>query len=149
MADTKDKDSIKPLYDQLLPQLADKLYQQLTEVVPLFDDFSLERVADTWTKDRDNPSDKPISLENGNVAQIGLKLQLLGFQRAGVTSFDIAKDLVLKLEHTTYSVGPDKNTTWVEKRYFQPWTPQELDDVAERLASEVIDAITEQLRQNS
>ncbi|MGV3539481.1 MAG: hypothetical protein ACO1OQ_06690 [Rufibacter sp.] len=147
MADTKDKDAILYLHNQVLPKLADRIYQNLQEVIAMFDDFRLEKVVDTWTKDRQNPSDKEISLENGNVAQIGLRLQLMGFHRAGEQAFDLAKDLVLKLEHTYYTVGPDRTTAWLEKRYYQPWTNQELEEMAQRWSEEVVEDLTQQLQQ--
>jgi len=147
MADIKDKDTVQHLYHHVLPKLAERAYAHLTEVIPLFHDFGLEKVVDTWTKDQSNPSEKPISLENGNVSQMGLRLQLLGFQRPGLPAFDVAKDLVLKLEHTSYAIGPDRTTTWLEKLYGQPWTPSELDEIAHRWSEEVIDAIAQQLPQ--
>ncbi|MBA9078749.1 MULTISPECIES: hypothetical protein [Rufibacter] len=147
MADHKDKDSILHLYNQILPKLAERIYQNLTEVFPLFDDFRLEKMADTWTKDKTNPTDKEISLENGNVAQIGLRLQLLGFHRAGADAFDLAKDLLFKLEHTSYTVGPSPDKTWLEKLYFEPWSSAELTDIASRWSEEVVDDLTQQLQQ--
>ncbi|MFC6998891.1 hypothetical protein [Rufibacter roseus] len=145
MSDTKDRDSLLHIHNQILPKLAEKVYQNLAEVIPMFDDFRLEKVVDTWTKDRQNPSQKELSLENGNVARMGLRLQLIGFQRPGISAFDVAKDLIFHLEHTTYSVGPDLHTKWQEKRYFQPWTNPELDQIAQQFAGEVIDDITNQL----
>nr|WP_194362572.1 hypothetical protein [Rufibacter sediminis] len=125
-----------------MPQLAERIHQNLTEVFPLFDDYQLEKVADTWTKDPHSSSDKEISLENGNVQQLGLKLRLSGFQRAGTQTFDLNKDLVCVLEYTSYAVGPDKNTPWLEKAYLAPWTNQELEQIAERWSEDLIEEIT-------
>lgn len=147
MADIKDKDSVLHLYNKVLPELATRVYHNLTEVIPLFDDFRLEKVVDTWTKNRENTGGQEISLENGNVMQVGLRLQLLGFQRPGAPSFDLAKDLLFKLEHTYYTVGPDHDTDWLEKKFFQPWTSQELEETAQRWSEAVIDDITQQLSQ--
>ncbi|QHL86482.1 hypothetical protein GU926_03105 [Nibribacter ruber] len=146
MAETKDKDAIQQIYNKVLPKVAERIYQHLTEVVALFDDFRLEKVADYWTRDKDAASDKEISIENGNVAQVGLQLQLLGFQRPGVTAFDLQKDLVVKLDYTSYTVGPDRNTAWEEKPYFYDWSNQELEELAVRWSEAIIDDLIQQLQ---
>lgn len=147
MADTKDKDALLHLYQTILPKLAEQSYRNLTEVLPLFDDFRLEKVVDTWTRNQENPSEKEPSLENGNVAQMGLRLQLMGFQRSGIAAFDVVRDLVFKLEHSFYTVGTDGATAWLEKPYYQTWSPTELDEIAQRWCEDVMDAIARQLPQ--
>nr|WP_255478722.1 hypothetical protein [Rufibacter sp. XAAS-G3-1] len=125
--------------------MAERIYQNLTEVFPLFDDFNLEKMVDTWTKDPNASSDKEISIENGNVQQVGLRLQLNGFQRAGAQTFDLSKELVFRLAYSTYEVGPDKNTPWLEKAYLQAWPGQEIEEVAARWSEEVVEEITKRL----
>ncbi|GAB2537442.1 hypothetical protein [Rufibacter soli] len=149
MAQPRDKEGLLHLYNKVLPPLAEKIFQHLQEVVPLFDDFKLEKVIDTWTKDKHASTDKEISLENGNVQQMGLKVQLTGFQKAGAQTFDVNKDLVFFLEYSSYIVGPDKNTAWLERFYLQPWTPQEMEDLAEKWTDEVIEDITKKLQEIS
>nr|WP_242693155.1 hypothetical protein [Sabulibacter ruber] len=134
------------LYNKILPQLAERIYGQLTDVTPLFDDFGLEKIVDTWSRDRNATSDKEISLENGNVPQMGLRLRLNGFQAGGMHTFDISKDLVFKLEYTFYEVGPDKDTKWLEKSYLEEWSAKELDETAERWTGEVIEEITQKVQ---
>jgi hypothetical protein len=146
MAETKDKEAIQQLYNKVLPSLAERAYKHLTDVVALFDDFRLEKVVDTWTKDKNASSEKEISLENGNVSQIGLQLQLLGFQRPGTNAFDLYKDLVFKLEYSSYTIGPDRTTIWQEKPYYYQWSTQELEDLAVQWTEEVIDDLTRQLQ---
>ncbi|GAB3538061.1 hypothetical protein GCM10027443_32220 [Pontibacter brevis] len=141
----RDKDAILHLYDKILPALATRIHQNLTEITPLFHDFGLEKIVDVWTKDPDASTDTPISIENGNVQFMGLRLRLEGFQRAGAPPFDITKDLLFKLGHTTYEVGPGKNTVWLEKVYFEGWTESETADVAQRWSEEIIDEITQRL----
>ncbi|GGK68497.1 hypothetical protein ACD591_17170 [Rufibacter glacialis] len=142
----RDKEAVLHLYNKILPPLAEKIYQNLTEVTPLFDDFHLEKVVDTWTKDRNTTSEKEISLENGNVQQMGLRLRLNGFQAAGAQTFDLSKDLVFLLEYSTYTVGPDKNTRWLEKPYLESWTSKEMEETASRWCEEIIDEITQKLQ---
>ncbi|ALJ00534.1 hypothetical protein [Rufibacter tibetensis] len=146
MNHTRDKESILQLYNKVLPKLAERIYQNLTEVTPLFDDFRLEKIVDTWTKDRNASTDKEISIENGNVQQLGLKLSLIGFQAAGAQTFDLSKDLLFSLDYSYYEVGPDKNSRWMEKPYFEEWTSKELDDIAVKWSEEVIDEITQKLQ---
>ncbi|RNI30598.1 hypothetical protein [Rufibacter latericius] len=146
MQHTRDKEGILHLYNKILPQLAERIYQQLTPVFPMFDDFGLEKVVDTWTKDKHASSEKEISMENGNVQQMGLRLRLSGFQQAGGNTFDLSKDLVFRLEYSSYEVGPDKNSTWSEKAYLQAWSSQELEEIAERWSEEVIEEITKKVQ---
>ena len=146
MNHTRDKESILHLYNKVLPKLAERIYQNLPEVTPLFDDFGLEKVVDTWTKDRNASSEKEISIDNGNVQQVGLKLRLTGFQAAGAQTFDLNKDLIFKLEYSSYEVGPDKNTRWLEKPYLENWTSKEMDEIADRWCEEIIDEITQKLQ---
>jgi len=142
---TRNKKTILQLYDKVLPVLAQHLHQNLTPVIPLFDNFVLERLIDTWTKDPAGHTATEVSLENGNVQQLGLRLRLEGFQGAGAEAFDISKDLLFVLEHNAYTVGPDKNNSWLEKDYDRRWEPSEYETVAERWSEELVEAITERL----
>lgn len=142
---SRDKAAIQHLYNNILPNLASRMHGNLTEITPLFHDFLLERVVDVWTKSADAGDDTPISIENGNVQQMGLKLRLEGFQGAGAPPFDVTKDLVFLLGHSTYEVGPDKNTVWVEKLYYEKWTETETAEVAQRWCDDLIDEITQRL----
>lgn len=142
---TRDKDAILHLYNSILPTLASRIHQNLADITPLFDDFGLEKIVDIWTKDPDAGDDTPISIENGNVQYMGLKLRLEGFQGAGAPPFDITKDLLFKLGHTTYEVGPGKNTVWLEKLYGEAWSESETADMAQKWCEELIDEITQRL----
>ncbi|WP_210464856.1 hypothetical protein [Rufibacter roseolus] len=146
MQHTRDKEAILHLYNKILPQLAEHIFQNLTEITPLFDDFNLERVVDNWTKDRSGFSEKEISIENGNVQQVGLRLRLNGFQPAGAQTFDMSKELVFKLEYSSYEVGPDKNTTWIEKAYLESWSTKESDEIAARWCEDLIEEITQKVQ---
>lgn len=142
---TRDKQSIQQLYNNILPALAQHIHENIAPVIPLFDNFFLERIIDTWTKD---PAANPaveISIENGNVQQLGLRLRLEGFQRAGAEAFDLSKDLLFKLEHSSYSVGPDQHNSWLEKEYQQRWEQTAYQEIAERWSEELIDELTQRI----
>lgn len=143
---TRDKDAIQHLYNNVLPNLAARIHGNLGEITPLFHDFGLERVVDVWTKSPDADDDTPISIENGNVQLMGLKLRLEGFQSAAAPPFDITKDLLFILGHSTYEVGPNKNTIWVEKLYFEKWTEAETADIAQKWCDDLVDEITQRLK---
>ncbi|SFH21322.1 hypothetical protein [Pontibacter chinhatensis] len=142
---TRDKQAIQHLYNTILPALAEQIHQSILPILPLFDSFGLERVIDTWTKDPASDADEVISVEKGNVQQLGLKLRLEGFQKPGVETFDLTKDVLFKLEYSSYTVGPDKNTSWLEKPYLQRWDTQEYKDIASRWSEELIDDLTQRL----
>ncbi|WP_299757984.1 hypothetical protein [uncultured Pontibacter sp.] len=142
---TRDKQSIQHLYNTVLPALAEQIHQNITPVLPLFDTFGLERVVDTWTKDPAADAATEVSIENGNVQQVGLRLRLEGFQKPGVETFDLAKDLIFKLEYNSYTVGPDKNTNWLEKFYLQRWDKSDYEEVAARWSEELIEELTQRL----
>ena len=72
-------------------------------------------------------------------------MQLEGFLKPGVPSFDLYKELLLKLEPARYGLGPGKKEVWVEKTYDQTWTEKELVEVAERWAAGLIDDLTQRL----
>ncbi|MEJ8803474.1 hypothetical protein [Pontibacter sp. H249] len=141
---TRNKQAILHLYETVLPALAQYINQNITPITALFDDFNLERLMDTWTKD---PTDEEadISIENGNVQQLGLKLRLQGFKRAGAEAFDLTKDLIFKLERNSYTVGSKKDAAWLEKEYLQRWETSEYELVATKWAEELIDAVTERI----
>ncbi|MFD2247160.1 hypothetical protein [Pontibacter ruber] len=141
----RDKQSIQQLYNAILPALAQHVHQNLAAVIPLFDNFNLERMVDTWTKDPAADSAVEISIENGNVQQLGLRIRLEGFQKAGAETFDITKDLVFKLDRSSYTVGPGKGDSWPEKEYFSRWDKAEYETLAERWSEELIDDITQRL----
>lgn len=142
---TRSKQTIQHLYDTILPELAQHISKNIAPVTALFHDFTLERLIDTWTKDPAADETEVISIENGNIQQMGLKLNLEGFQQPGTGAFDITKNLLFKLDRNSYTVGPDKNTTWLEKEYLQRWSINEYEMVASNWAEEVIDAITQRL----
>ncbi|WP_187261029.1 hypothetical protein [Pontibacter beigongshangensis] len=137
----RDKQTIQQLYDKVLPVLAEHLHQNLADIVPMFHDFQLERVADTWARGAEE-----ISLEKGNVQQLGLRLRLEGFQRAGAPAFDLAKDLLFRLHIDYYEVGPDKTKTWLEKQYLEAWDKSEYEEIANRWTDELIETLTEKLQ---
>lgn len=145
----RNKQTIQHLYDIILPELARHMHQHLTAVTPLFDNFRLERLIDTWTKEPGASEDTEVSIENGNVQQLGLKLQLEGFQRAGIEAFDLTKDLLFKLERSCYTVGPDKQNSWLEKEYGQRWEKTDYESITERWIEELVDAITKKLESYS
>ncbi|MCJ8167317.1 hypothetical protein MKJ04_20925 [Pontibacter sp. E15-1] len=140
------KQTIQHLYDTILPKLAEHLHQNLAPVTPLFADFSLERLLDTWTKDPHASHDTVVSLENGNIQRLGLRLRLEGFQKVGAEAFDISKDLLFLLDQQFYTVGPDQHTNWLEKSYLQRWEQSEYDLIAERWSEDLIDDITQRLQ---
>ncbi|MHC2993208.1 hypothetical protein OB13_17075 [Pontibacter sp. HJ8] len=141
----RDKQAIQQLYNTTLAELAQQIHQNLAAVIPLFNDFGLERIIDTWTKDPAAGSAVEVSIENGNVQQVGLRLRLEGFQRAGAEAFDVTKDLLFKLERNFYIVGPDKNINWLEKDYLQRWDKSEYEQIAGKWSEELIDEITQRL----
>jgi hypothetical protein len=141
----RDKQAIQQLYNTILPALAEHVHQNLTAIIPLFDNFNLERIIDTWTKDPAASSTVEVSIENGNVQLLGLRLRLEGFQKAGAEAFDITKDLLFKLDRSSYTVGPDKNNNWLEKEYLLRWDKTEYEAIAEKWTEELIDDITQRL----
>lgn len=146
----RDKQTILHLYNTILPELAKHIHQHLTEVIALFHDFNLERIIDTWTKDPDATPSQEISVENGNVQQLGLRLRLEGFQRAGADAFDLSKDLLFRLERNFYTVGPErKNIMWLEKDYLQRWDRSEYETVAGKWIEQLIDDMTQRLEKLS
>lgn len=145
----RDKRSLLHLYEKVLPALATSIHAKLTAITPLFHDFLLEKVVDSWTQAPDARHEAPISLENGNVHYMGLRLRLEGFQRAGVPPFDVSQEFVFTLWRGGYSLGPDKKNIWEEKEYEHAWTATETEALAQRWCNEVIDSITLRLQELS
>lgn len=142
----RNKQSILKLYNDVLPKLAQRINDNIGPVKNLFDNFGIELLIDTWTKDPTADVEQEISVENGNVQQLGIRLRLEGFTRPGAGAFDLVKDLIFKLDHYSYTVGPDKNNAWLEKEYLQYWEADEYDLVAERWSEELIDTLTEKIQ---
>ncbi|RAU82670.1 hypothetical protein DP923_12210 [Pontibacter arcticus] len=142
---TRDKQSIQHLINQILPALAQTVHQHIQPVIPMFENFVLEQVVDTWTKDPASDLDDEISIEKGNVQQVGLRLKLESFNKPGAEPFDVTKNMLFKLEYSSYTVGPDKNSPWLEKVYQQRWEKYEYEEIAEQWTEELIDSISAQL----
>lgn len=140
----RDKKAIQQLYNDVLPPLAQQVHQSLQPVLGMFENFTLERLLDTRTKDPADP-EKEVTIENGNVQLLGLKLRLEGFNKRGIEPFDLTQDLLFKLHYNYYSVGPDKENTWLEKDYLQRWQTAELQTIAGKFSDAVVDALTEKL----
>ncbi|WP_224995932.1 hypothetical protein [Cesiribacter sp. SM1] len=143
----RDKGATRDLYEKTLPLLANGIHAKLAEITPLFRDFHLEKMMNTWSRSSEDRSDLPISIENGNVLQMGLRLRLEDFQRAGVIPFSIVKDMVFNLEDTVYQVVSDKGEVWQEKGYYQQWSKQEVEDLTRRWCDALIEDITNRLEQ--
>lgn len=141
----RDKQALQQLYNTILPELAKHMHQHLADVIALFNDFRLERIIDTWTRETGADADTEISIEKGNVQQMGLRLRLEGFQRVGADNFDLTKDLFFKLDRNFYTVGPDKENIWIEKDYLQRWDHVEYEQVAEKWTEQLIDDLTQRL----
>lgn len=142
----RNKETLQQLYDNVLPALAARIHEHLAPIIPMFDDFRLERLVDTWTKEPDITPGTEVSIDQGNVQRMGLRLLLQGFHRSGVTPFDISRDLVLELEPYSYAVKADKHSSWLTKSYRHNWTATELEEVAERWCGQLIELITERLQ---
>jgi hypothetical protein len=142
---TRNKQAIEQIYNTVLPLLAEQVNHNLMPVIPLFENFVLERLLDTWTKDPAGDPSEEISLEKGNIQQLGLKLRLEGFNKAGIEPFDISKSLLFKLELHSYTVGPEQRTTWLEKEYLKRWEQSDYERIAEKWSEEIIDSITIQI----
>jgi hypothetical protein len=141
----RDKKALQQLYNTVLPELAKHIHQHLADVIALFHDFRLERLVDTWTREPGSDASGEISIDKGNVQQIGLRLRLEGFQRVGADNFDLNKDLLFRLERNFYTVGPDKENIWIEKDYLQNWENSEHEEVAEKWTEQLIDDLTQRL----
>lgn len=145
LSNTRNKENILRLYDNLLPALAKRIHQEISPLIALFHDFNLERVIDTWTRDPEVYYHEAISVENGNIEYLALQLRLEGFLKPGVAPFDLYKVLLLKLQPASYGLGTGKNEIWVEKDYDQAWTEAELAEVTERWCAELIEDLTQRL----
>ncbi|PKV63075.1 hypothetical protein [Pontibacter ramchanderi] len=141
----KDKQALRKLYDTILPELAQHIHQHLADVIPLFHDFKLEKLVDTWTREPGAGTSTEISLDKGNVNQMGLRLRLEGFQRVGADNFDLTKDLLFQLDRTFYTIGPNPDNVWLEKDYLQKWDEADYELVAEKWTEQLIDDLTERL----
>ena len=141
----RDKKAIQQLYNDVLPLLGQQIHNSLEPVLPLFENFTLERLLDTWTKDPAN-TEKEVSIENGNIQNVGLRLRLEGFNKPGAEPFDLTKNLLFKLEHNFYIVGPTKDINWLEKDYLQRWSVSEYDMVAGNWCDELIEELTEKIK---
>jgi hypothetical protein len=145
LSDTRNKETILRLYNNLLPALAGRIHQQISPITGLFHDFKLERVVDTWTRDPEVYYHEPISIENGNIEYMALQLQLEGFLRPGVVPFDLYKELLVRLEPARYGLGAGKHDIWVEKRYDQTWSEAELKALTDRWCGQLIEDLTQRL----
>ncbi|SIT93539.1 hypothetical protein [Pontibacter indicus] len=141
----KDKLALRKLYETILPKLAQHIHQHLADVIALFHDFKLEKLVDTWTREPGSDAANEISLDKGNVNQMGLRLRLEGFQRVGADNFDLTKDLLFKLERTFYTIGPNQDNVWLEKDYLQNWEDTDYELVAEKWTEQLIDDLTQRL----
>lgn len=142
---TRDREALLHLYHKTLPRLGAAMQENLAEIKPLFHDFHLERVVDTWTRSPEASAGEEISLENGNVRQMLLRVRLEGFHCAGAPPFDVTKELHFQLKRSVYEVGSDKENAWVEKRYGQPWAESEIREVAQRWSGELIDEVAQRM----
>lgn len=145
MENIRNKETLTKIYEHVLPTLAQYINQNLMTIIPLFENFTLERVINTWAKDPDVYMPQEISINNGNVQQMGLKLHLEGFNKPGAETFDLTKDLLFKLETKNYSVGQEAENTWLEKNYTEQWEEADYEMIADRWSEELIDVITERL----
>ena len=141
----KDKVALRNLYESILPELAQHIHRHLADVIPLFHDFKLEKLVDTWTREPGSDATTEISLDKGNVNQMGLRLRLEGFQRVGADNFDLTKDLLFRLDLTFYTIGPNQDNVWLEKEYLQKWFEADYELVAEKWTEQLIDDLTQRL----
>lgn len=141
----RNKQSILRLYNDFLPALAGLIHEEISPLIPLFQDFNLEKVVDTWTREPGIYYPDPLSIENGNIEYLGLQLRLEGYHRPGVPPFDLYKELVLKLGPAGYGLGGSKNEIWTEKAYDQAWTKTELAEISEKWCGELLEEMTRRL----
>lgn len=144
-APIRSKQTIQQLLEQIIPTLAQHIHTGLEDVVPLFQDYKLETVIDTRTR---NPhTDEDVSLEQGNLRLIGLRLRLESFTRAGANTFDLTKNLIFTLSPDSYTVGPAPETEWLAKDYGQSWSSEEYTATATRWNDELVEELTRKLQE--
>ncbi|WP_347158740.1 hypothetical protein [Pontibacter chitinilyticus] len=141
----RNKATLQHLHNNILPKLATSIHNNLTAITPLFHNFELSIIVDTRTKGPEADADTSISIENGNVQQMGLRLRLEGFQKAGAPPFDVTKDLLFKLGYTSYEVSTGKDIAGEERSYDQNWTKQDMEELAGRWSEELVDDIMQRL----
>lgn len=142
---TRSKQTIQQLYDQVLPTLAQQVHQSLEPVLPMFENFGIELIVDTWTRGPRVEPEEEISIAQGNVLHLGIRVRLESFNRPGAEPFDLTKNLLFTLEEDDYTVGPDKQHTWLRKEYLQRWGKEEYASMAVKWSEEIIDDMTQRL----
>lgn len=143
----REKDDIRYLFNELMPQLEEAIQKNLQAVASEFTKVVVGKKINSTSSPSFTEADLEKELQSGNVTQLGFTLRMEGFKRAGTNTFGIWKDLSIDLQQFKYGVGTEPHKPWLEKMYHQQWTKQEIQELAERWCEEVIDDITERVSQ--
>ncbi len=80
-------------------------------------------------------------LTGHNIHELGLNIELNGFKKAGLKSFNSYSDLKFFLEKYKYQVGPSRQTIWQEHLYDKEWTTENLQILAQKWTESIIEEV--------
>lgn len=149
---TKDEiigvDVVRRLFDIILPDIQKRTNNFLTNEIKLFEEGCIKRfVNDGFGKEIE--IDISSKLKELKIYEIGLSIELKKFKQpvnAALDTFDISMNLTFLLEKFQYNVT-DGSGYWKEWLYFQMWTEDDKQQLAELWSEKVIDKITQKLHQ--
>lgn len=141
----RDKDDVRYLYNDVLPQIEEQIKKNLQLVIPEFTSTEISKRINHTSSPFYTSADLEKHLEKENVQQLGVTLRMEGFKRAGVNAFDIWKELHIDLQQFKYGIGKQQHKPWIEKLYHQKWTNEEIQELVDRWCEELIDEITERM----
>ena len=84
-------------------------------------------------------------LTTSRVHEIGLSVQLDGFKKGGVKSFNCFGDLRFYLEKYKYQIGPHRTSIWEEHLYDKQWSNEDYQQLSEKWAEMIFENISDSI----
>lgn len=144
--DERDRENVAQLFNVVLPEIENRLAKRLQDI---FQEFKATNVI-RMINDREGYNteiDLDAHFLPGSVHRIGIRVDLQGFVKAGIKTFNVWKDLKFELHQYVYKIETfaHQQTTLMERLYGQAWTEEDFNNITENFAEIIVEDIAQNI----
>lgn len=136
---------IKCLFNETLYQLRKKVTLLLEPVGNLFKDAIVAYTINGSSSYLGSADLEADLLTGKNIYEIGLFIELNGFKKGGLKSFNRFFNLKFILEKYKYQIGPDREHIWEEYLYDKVWLDDDFRQLAEKWVESIVDEVSKSI----
>jgi predicted nuclease of restriction endonuclease-like (RecB) superfamily len=139
----KNKEYVVELFEVIIPKIQNRVEELLESLFKEFTSHKISRIVNEQTSFTTS-TDLEAKLLNENVHRLGLHIELNGFIKAKTKTFNVWRDLKFELYQYYYYIKTYFYEDFLlsERLYDQPWTDDEINQIAEKFAETIADDVS-------